>query len=191
MDTQLRVKRSTNPIYLDEHLQMGLIKQGVGARQEQTIPPQQGGGYLNICSSSEVSGSALSELASMGVSKTWLDVAAVIGVPAFLEMWQVLDQAIDQGAELNSSIRVTVPRYERYLRYQRDQVIKALANEGESPVVIHKYLRAEMGIDISLRTVQRVARRCHEPAAEEKIRHIPASQYRQAGRERASPGIST
>ncbi|MTI15218.1 hypothetical protein E1189_19670 [Sansalvadorimonas verongulae] len=128
----------------------------------------------------EKSAAPLAELARMGVSRTWQRVAAVIGVEAFLEMWQILDQSHDQEAELNSSIRVTVPRYERFLRYQRNLVIRTLANQGSSPAVIQEYLRAEMNIHISLRTVQRVARRCHEPAAE-KSSYLSSGQHWQTG----------
>ena len=177
MDAQQDVKRSTNQKYKDDHLQIPLLPEGVGARHKNPPPPQQGGGYLNICTDSEVcllenAPASLSELAAMGVSRTWCNVASAIGTEAFLEVWQILDQSHDQGAELNGSIRVTVPRYERFLRYQRNRVIRSLVNQGKSPVVIQQYLQAEMGIKISLRTVQRVARRCHEPAAEEKSSYL-------------------
>ncbi|MCW7553666.1 hypothetical protein NX722_13715 [Endozoicomonas gorgoniicola] len=167
MDAQQDVKRSTNQKYKDEHLQIPLLPEGVGARHKHSHPPLQGGGYLNICTDSEVclpenSPASLSELAAMGVSRTWCNVASAIGTEAFLEVWQILDQSHDQGAELNGSIRVTVPRYERFLRYQRNRVIRSLANQGKNPADIQKYLKAEMNIDISLRTVQRIAskRRC-------------------------------
>ena len=165
MDAQQDVKRSTNQKYTDEHLQMPLLPEGVGARHKHPHPPQQGGGYLNICSDSEVclqqkSTASLSELSAMGVPRTWCNVAAAIGIEAFLEMWQILDQSHDQGAELNGSIRVTVPRYERFLRYQRNCVIRSQVRHGKSPAAIQQYLKAEMNIDISLRTVQRIARKC-------------------------------
>ncbi|WP_422452472.1 hypothetical protein [Endozoicomonas sp. ALC066] len=195
MDTHQEEKRSTNQKYPDDHPPIDLLNKGVGARQENTPFPQRGGGYLNICTDSEVchlqnSAMPLSELSAMGVSFTWQKVAAAIGIEAFLKLWQILDQSHDQGAELNSSIRVTVPRYERFLRYQRNQVIKFLVNQGRSPVVIQHYLKAEMGIHISLRTVQRVARRCYEPAAEQESSHLSQGQHRQAGRERVTTGVS-
>ena len=150
-------KRSSNQKYMDDHLQLGLISEGVGARQEYRHPSGEGGGYLNICTDSEVSLSVqLRELAMMGVSKTWLNVAEEVGVSTFLKVWQVLDQQAEQGAEINSSIRVTVPQFDRYFRYQRNQVIRTMAREGKSSSDIQKHLRRKLNIDITIRTIQRI-----------------------------------
>lgn len=157
MAALLAGKRSSNQKYLDDHLQLDLISEGVGARQEYRHPSGEGGGYLNICTNSEVSLSVqLRELAMMGVSKTWLNVAEEVGVSTFLKVWQVLDQQAEQGAEINSSIRVTVPQFDRYFRYQRNQVIRTMAREGKSSSDIQKHLRRKLNIDITIRTIQRI-----------------------------------
>ena len=157
MAALLAGKRSSNQKYMDEHLQLNLISEGVGVRQEYRHPSGEGGGYLNICTDSEVSLSVqLRELAMMGISKTWLKVAEEVGISTFLKVWQVLDQQAEQGAEINSSIRVTVPQFDKYVRYQRNQVIRTMAREGKSSVDIQKHLRRKLNIDIHIRTIQRI-----------------------------------
>ena len=111
----------------------------------------------------------------MGVSQTWLKVASVIGVSSFLEMWKLLDCQYDQGVECASSIRVTVPRYDRFIRFQRNQVIAELAKSGKTPRDIQEYLKKQMSISISIRSIQRIMRRCHEP--EEDSGHLYSGQY--------------
>lgn len=175
MNAQQGEKRSTKPKYQHTRIQTVAPAEGVGARQEQCRPVSQGGGYLNNCTASELLPAQFSDLKVMGISHTWLRVARAIGVEPFLDVWRILGQAHDQGAELYSSIRVTVPKYERFLRYQRDAVIRRLANNGCTPAVIHQRLRAEMGIQISLRTVQRVARGRHE---RENGSHLRPCQHR-------------
>ena len=161
---------------------MGTPVAGVGARYKQKPLPHQGGGYQNICSDSEVctmqnfAAAQLRELAEMGVSQTWLKVASVIGVSSFLEMWKLLDCQYDQGVECASSIRVTVPRYDRFVRFQRNQVIAELAKSGKVPHEIQEYLKKQMSIDFSIRSIQRIMRRCHEPEKEGGYLH--ESEYR-------------
>lgn len=157
MAVLLEKKRSSNQKYLDDHLKLDLISEGVGAWQEYRHLSGEGGGYLNICTDFEVSLSVqLRELVTMGISKIWLNVAKEIGVSNFLKVWQVLDQQAEQGAEINSSIRVTVPQFDKYFRYQRNQVIKTMAREGTSSSNIQKHLRRKLNIDITIRTIQRI-----------------------------------
>lgn len=157
MAALLAGKRSSNQKYMDEHLQLNVISEGVGARQKYRCIPGKGGGYLDICTDSEVGSSVqLRELKMMGISKTWLNVAEEVGISAFLKVWQVLDQQAEQGAEINSSIRVTVPQFDKYVRYQRNQVIRTMAREGKSSVDIQKHLRRKLNIDIHIRTIQRI-----------------------------------
>lgn len=157
MAALLAGKRSSNQKYIDKPLQLNVIFEGVGARQEYRCILGGGGGYLDICTDSEVGPSVqLRELKMMGISKTWLNVAEEVGISTFLKVWQVLDQQAEQGAEINSSIRVTVPQFDKYVRYQRNQVIRTMAREEKSSVDIQKHLRRKLNIDIHIRTIQRI-----------------------------------
>jgi hypothetical protein len=66
----------------------------------------------------------------MGLGKAWLEVAATIGVDAFLAMWRVLD-AYPANWHDSGTLRISIRRYSGYLRFQRNRYIEALG--GQQP----------------------------------------------------------
>jgi len=131
---------------------------GVGARQTDPPLPQDGGGYQDICTTGEPDSGALQlrELQRMGLPRFWLDVAAGLGTARFLELWRMLDRP--ELIEQEGRLRITIPRFGLYLRYQRNRYIQELAREGRSAREIQGILKRELGERISKVHVWRLMR---------------------------------
>lgn len=132
--------------------------EGVGARQGLGPGPDQGGGYLDICTSSGPGSSdrdvELRELRQIGLSRVWMDVARVVGPRLFLEIWRLLDR--DELIEQEGRLRLTIPRFRQYQRYQRNRYIQALAHEGHDASAIRDKVTRELGEEISVKHVSRL-----------------------------------
>jgi len=146
--------RSSNQKYLREQPSCD----GVGARQMELPLSPEGGEYLDNCSISEVSiqGSEKSrrlfeELLDMGLPPLWRQIAAVVGPEAFLDIWQMLDGALAFGDDR----RVHVPQFSRFERYQRNLMIKSLADADHSPQEIRSHLYGQ-GYHLSLKSISRI-----------------------------------
>lgn len=144
------------------------LPQGVGGRQPDTPPPQQGGGYLSSCTISGERPSArsaaatdprLAELREMGMHPLWIIVAASIGWDAFVRQWEVFSANMDM---LDGRNRITLPSIDTYRRFQRNQTIRSMLRAGKAPKTISEELRK---IDIAtpeLTTLRRMKRRMKE-----------------------------
>lgn len=99
---------------------------GVGARQAFPTPPRPGGGYQDICVDFEFEGRdpRFVEITKMGMPKIWIEVAAAIGMDAFLCMWRTLDGNLDR--RVGSMLEFSIRPYRSYLRYQRNRYIETL-----------------------------------------------------------------
>lgn len=132
-----------------------------GARQGPLPPARAGGGSRPICTGSGAAvgrsargaaGAAaapadppaedprLAELRALGLSHVWLRVAEVIGFDAWLQAWEVM--ATDD-AVVDDRRRVYVPPLESFMRYQRNLVIRSMAESGASVDQILQRLRAD------------------------------------------------
>jgi len=152
MDTDSDVMRSSDSEYPNTYRSA----QGVGARQGNMLPLKRGGGYLDNCTHTEVSeGLQISELSAMGIGGIWIDVAKMVGVENFVQMWRHLDSS-DRGVEHNGQIRISVPKFSTFMKYQRNQFIRTLDAEGKSSRAIQEALEKEHSINIHLRTIERV-----------------------------------
>ncbi len=143
---------------------------GVGARQGGPGPGPGGGGYLDICTAPESPKKKaaepqkdaarrdprLGDLESIGLKSVWLDVAEEIGVDSFLRVWRIIDAdpCCDYGG---STLRVNIPLYRVFLRFQRNQYIRGLAGRKNSPRAIQRRLLRQFGEMVSLRHIKRIA----------------------------------
>ena len=129
---------------------------GVGGRHKQSQPPVGVGGYLDICNISDFSFTAtirkvdprLQELKDMGIGNTWLRIAEVVGFEAFMGIWMILGE--------DESIRIRMPPFSKYQRFQRNQLIKRMADEGLRREQIKKNIKKILCEDVSLRHIERI-----------------------------------
>ena len=82
------------------------LMKGVGARHPTPPAPRQGGGYLEIYTSSEFGfrpseknhaaapekDPRLQQLREIGLNHIWQEVAGAIGYDNFIKMWQILEK---------------------------------------------------------------------------------------------------
>lgn len=133
----------------ERHTQTQTQPQGVGGRHRNTPQPTEGGGYLDIYTKIGAPDPRLAELADMGLSSNWLRVAAAIGVDAFLETWRILDE-VNQNSDRDSSrLRMRMPLFIQYLKYQRNKVVYSLSEAGLTPKEIKKKIKRDLGEDLS------------------------------------------
>ena len=130
---------------------------GVGGRHKQSQPTSEVGRYLDICKISDFAFTAtirkidprLETLRDMGIGSTWLRIAEVVGYEAFMGIWMILGEEKDY-------VRVRMPAYSKYLRYQRNQLIKKLSGEGLRSDQIKKYIKRNLCEDVSIRHIDRI-----------------------------------
>jgi hypothetical protein len=81
-------------------------------------------------------------------------VALRIGFDAFMSLWQVL---MREG-HVDDRNRVVVPNYSRYLRFQRNQLIRELDDEGLTADEIRRHLRKVTGQELDITHIRRTMR---------------------------------
>ena len=166
-------KRSSGQKVAQGVLDLGPAPEGWGPGTAPAPLPPGGGGDLKVCTAVDFQKSArgaeknaapapidedprLDELRRMGLQRVWINVAAEIGVDAFLAAWRVLD-ADPATQHTDTSLRVSMRVYRSYLRYQRNRYIEALAAQGVSPPEIRKRLDRQLREQVSLRHISRIA----------------------------------
>lgn len=146
--------------------------QGVGGRRGPASPPVVRGGYQDICSVFEfdvgvkkiaAGDPRLGELASMGLPEYWLQVAAYLGVDAFLGMWRILDAnrnsiPASKGSGA-SSMAPTLRPYSNYLRFQKNRFVETLAAQGVEPKEIQKRVTTQLCESISIVHIRRLTQK--------------------------------
>lgn len=140
--------------------------QTVGGRQAtQAITPK-GGGYLNTYTAFKLRTGAikkigrdprLDELQALGLHATWQKVAAEIGVDAFLAMWRIVDQE-QQWHHPKGTLEIPLRHYSSYLRFQRNQFIRALSMAGMTEKEIHYRLLTALGEKLDPTHIKRIAK---------------------------------
>lgn len=142
----------------------GGVSQGVGGRHKGEGPPVGGGEYLDVCAKTAdplkgpkkfARDPRLNELREMGLAGHWVDIAESIGVDNFVTVWQILDQA-DHIEDVGSGLRVWVPRYKLFLRYQRNRLIQSLAQSGESVKKIRAIIKKNINESLTSRHIGRI-----------------------------------
>ncbi|MFZ5621134.1 MAG: hypothetical protein ACOY5W_08955 [Pseudomonadota bacterium] len=138
---------------------------GVGGRQAQGRTAAGGGGSPDNCSDFEIHGRGqknrgatdprLDELREMGMRPRWIHIAEQIGVDAFLVLWRLLDE--NPPNMPGTTVYVSMPRFTRYLRYQRNRFVEVLVQEGLSARDIQRQVRRELCEDISIRHIDRIS----------------------------------
>lgn len=136
-------------------------EQGVGARHGPGATALSGGGYLDICNdfgaalpASPSADPRLDELRRIGLPRVWLAVAIQVGFDAFMSLWLVL---MREG-HVDDRNRVVVPNYSRYLRFQRNQLIRELDEEGHTADQIRREVKRLTGQDLDITHVRRTMR---------------------------------
>lgn len=135
----------------------GMFDPGVGGRQGGTPFPAGGGGYPDICTEKklDLSDSRLNELRALGLQRVWLKIAESVGVDNFLTMWRLLCNEVDVYGDMQ---RVYVPRFQTYLRFQRNRVILALRGEGKNWRAIRLELKRTIGEDVSENHIYKIVK---------------------------------
>lgn len=137
----------------------------VGGRQGALRLAPPGGGYQDVYT---ISGDALpvapapvaldpriAELSTVGIPRVWIRVAREIGFDSFMAMWRILMQ----GGHIDERCRVVVPNYQRYLRFQRNRMIRQLIDDGHDVAEIRAQVKAATGEDVSESHIRRASQR--------------------------------
>jgi hypothetical protein len=95
----------------------------------------------------------IAELRAVGIPRIWITVAEAIGFEAFMSVWQVLMHA----GHVDDRCRVVVPNIARYMRFQRNQLIRALIADGHGVASICEIVSQATGEIISESHVRRAA----------------------------------
>lgn len=96
------------------------------------------------------------ELRQMGLPRVWIDAVDLLGAGRLIELWRHLDRNAD--VEHEGRLRMTMPAFSRYRRFQRNRYIQALEAEGCSPDEIQERVARELGERISIRHIKRLRR---------------------------------
>lgn len=153
MDTK-DAKRSSNNRMIDDDVH----DDEVGARHKGFAPPQGGGRYLDICTTFEVSEKnsrdpRIDELAEARIGNFWLSLAREIGFDAFIVVWNTLSSRAASG---DDGHRVYVPKFDAFIRYQRNRLILSLANNGLKAKEIREHVQHELKEDISTQHIYKL-----------------------------------
>lgn len=139
----------------------------VGGRQSPLRLPAVGGGYQDVCTifgagaaaaaalRAAVDDPRIRELREVGIPRVWIRVARAIGFDAFVTMWQVLMKE----EHVDDRCRVVVPNYGRYLRFQRNRLIRQLIAEGFGVDEIRVEVKKATGEDVSESHIRRAGQR--------------------------------
>ena len=157
-------KRSSNNKTKRTATQQRDIHKGVGGRRIEKAPGAGGGGYLDICKKSgaafHVAGDGdprLQELMEMGLGALWIRVAHCIGVDRFLTVWEILDEENSNAPPgLRDQVRLRVPLFSRFMRYQRNKLILSLEGEGLPPSEIQRVIKRELCEEVTTRHISRI-----------------------------------
>lgn len=145
---------------------------GVGARQAAPGLSTQGGGYQDVCTVLEFQKKSagaektapprdprIDDLRAIGVLPEWVRAAEEVGVDAVLTIWRIMDASPSALAHGGASLRVSLPLYRTFLRYQRNRYIETLRDGGLSPHQIRTRLQRQFGERLSLSHIRRICAR--------------------------------
>ena len=133
---------------------------GVGARHKESQPPIDVGRYLDICKICDSdfteilrkTDPRIEQLRDMGIGKIWIRFATVAGYEAFMALWVIIGK--------DESIRIRMPPFSKYKRFQRNQRIRELFELGVRRELIKKDIKKTLCEDVSLRHIDRLCAKC-------------------------------
>jgi hypothetical protein len=116
---------------------------------------------------------SMNDLVAMGLRPQLIELAKSIGVESFFKLWRFVDDAplgtAGEGGQLH------IPRFTKWIRHNRNNLIVALRCDGHSLPEIKRQLRRKLDIDISTRTIRRVVEahfRSERPAYRQSSREV-------------------
>jgi len=132
----------------------------VGARHKDPFRQPQGGRYQDICTVFETSEKKsldprLDELKDMGLGIFWRQLAERIGYDEFMLVWAALS---DQASEGDNGHRVYIPRFDSYMRFQRNRYIVALASSGSKTKEIRHRVQEDLNETVHEMHISKVIR---------------------------------
>lgn len=133
---------------------------GVGARHDGSATAEAGGGYLDICTDFKLPEKIsrdprIAELSKVGINGKWRGLASQIGFDAFIVVWNHLSMHAEDG---DDGHRVYVPKFDLFMRYQRNRYILALSNDGHKPSEIQRIIAEELGESVHVMHICRLIR---------------------------------
>lgn len=134
--------------------------QGVGGRQDVTCNPVGGGGGLGDCTTRQLSDRdpRLDEFEKMGLRSHVIELAEKIGVDNFLVLWRALDS--DDGFSQDANrLWLRLPRYQQYLKFQRNRFAEMLHSIGYRPKTILAKIKESFGETMTKQNISLILRR--------------------------------
>ena len=99
----------------------------------------------------------LQEILSLNLPRVWREIAIAVGPDNFLKIWRI----VSTPELCNTDNKLYVPSINKYLEYQRTQIIKTLISKNKSNKQISIELRKH-GIETSQYTVARISKKILE-----------------------------
>ena len=130
----------------------------MGGRQHRSPPATRGGGYPDICTQTEVplSDPRMRELKQMALPSVWMSIAELVGFESFISLWKILDENFKPKYHRNC-IRVDMPGFSRFERYQRNGYIRRVFTEtGLKAKHLRNVIKNDMGVELSVRQIDRI-----------------------------------
>lgn len=128
-------------------------------------PAPGGGGYLDNCTIFEdrlpraaaSDDSRIVDLAKLGLSADWQQLAGAIGYENFLVAWYLLDRMYNERAGgAYAKNQFGVPSFQRWKKHQRNQLIATLDAKGWKVQQIQRHLQRQLGDKLSIRHLERI-----------------------------------
>ena len=129
-------------------------KHRVGGRPGNQPRPPGGGGYLDICKTFQLierkhgkkiakkTKLSMDDLKHIGLDGKWLKIAERIGVEAWIDVWEILDEEnINLPSAMRDANRVRVPMFSKLVKYIRNIYIERMTKAGLDARAIYKELR--------------------------------------------------
>lgn len=145
----------------------------VGGRQRPLRLPAGGGGYQNVHTPTGAAVGArraaadprLAELRRVGLPRIWITIANAIGFDAFMAQWQILMQ----HGHVDDRNRIVVPNLQRYMRFQRNQLIRQLVLDGLCLDEIRQRVQEATGEMLSESHIRRAAAPAYNQVCDRKL----------------------
>jgi len=91
----------------------------------------------------------------MGLGAFWRGLAEQIGYDDFMLVWASLSEQATDG---DDGHRVYIPRFDSYLRFQRNRYIVALASSGSKPREIKHRVQEDLNENVHEMHISKVIR---------------------------------
>ncbi len=96
----------------------------------------------------------LQEILNLNLPRVWREIAIAVGPDNFLKIWRI----ISTPELCNTDNKLYVPSINKYLEFQRSQIIKNLLSQNKTNKEIAAVLNKH-GIETSIDTVSRISRK--------------------------------